>query len=190
MVAEVHRRAAGWFEAAGELDSAVGHAFAAQDAELAAVVVGRAMIGNHWSGRRATTRAWLERFGDDDLLERPWLAVLAAWETLSSGDPASTERLRRPCRARLVRRAAPPTARHPSSPVARSCARACVAAGADDALRERRSGRRARTARESLAGHGPVDAGDRPAHAGGRARSGRGARRRRSRPRTPPRARR
>ena len=92
LVVELHRRAARWFEANGDLDSAVGNAFAAHDAEFAAVLVGRAMIRNHWSGRRATTRAWLERFDEVDFLERPWLAVLAAWETMSSGDPASTER--------------------------------------------------------------------------------------------------
>jgi LuxR family maltose regulon positive regulatory protein len=49
------------------------------------------MVRNHWSGRRATTRAWLARLSDVDLETRPWLAVLAAWETMSTGDPASTE---------------------------------------------------------------------------------------------------
>jgi LuxR family maltose regulon positive regulatory protein len=90
-VAEAHRRAAAWFGAAGDLDDAVGHAFAARDIGMAAVLVGKAMVRNHWSGRRLTTRAWLARFSDADLVERPWLAVLAAWETMSSGEPASTD---------------------------------------------------------------------------------------------------
>jgi LuxR family transcriptional regulator, maltose regulon positive regulatory protein len=90
-VTEGHRRAAAWYEASGDLDGAVDHAFAAGDIETAAILVGRAVIRNHWSGRRTTTRTWLARFRDGDLLTRPWLAVVAAWETMSSGDPASTD---------------------------------------------------------------------------------------------------
>lgn len=90
-VEDAHRRAAAWCERSGQPDDAVGHAFAAGDVETAAVIVGRALLSSHWSGRRATTRAWLTRFSDADLRSRPWLAVLAAWETMSSGDPASTE---------------------------------------------------------------------------------------------------
>jgi len=133
-VAEAHRRAASWFEAAGDLDNAVSHAFAAGEVETEAALVGRAMIRNHWSGRRATTRAWLARFSDAQLLERPWLAVVAAWETMSSGDPASTEHF-----ADLAERGSftdqPPdgTASFESG---RAMLRACMArAGADDAMR-------------------------------------------------------
>jgi len=118
-VAEGHRRAAVWFDAAGDLDAAVGHAFEADDLELAAVLVGRAMNRYHWSGPARDTRAWLARFSDDDLLERPWLAVLAAWETMSSGDPAITDRY-----ADLAERGSfegrPPMARRPSNPGAPS----------------------------------------------------------------------
>ena len=46
----------------------------------------------HWSGRRATIRAWASRFGADALEARPWLAVLAAWEELAAGDVAGTVR--------------------------------------------------------------------------------------------------
>ena len=134
-VPEVHRRAAAWFEAAGDLDNAVGHAFAAGDVETAAVLVGKAMIRNHWSGRRTTTRTWLARFSDADLLTRPWLAVLAAWETMSSGDPASTEHF-----ADLAERGSfegrPPdgTASFESG---RAILRACMGrGGADGALRD------------------------------------------------------
>jgi LuxR family maltose regulon positive regulatory protein len=90
-ITEAHHRAAAWFETAGDLDDAIGHAFAAADMERAAVLVGKAMVRNHWSGRRMTTRAWLAGFSDADLVARPWLAVLAAWETMSSGEPATTD---------------------------------------------------------------------------------------------------
>jgi LuxR family maltose regulon positive regulatory protein len=93
LVAGLHERAAAWYEANGALDRAVDHAFAAGNVDLAAALAGKGMLLYHWSGRRATTRAWLRRFGDDALRERPWLAVLAAWEALGSGDVASSERL-------------------------------------------------------------------------------------------------
>ena len=51
------------------------------------------MLRFHWSGRRATTRAWFGRFGEHALAERPWLAVLAAWEELGAGDVDSTVHL-------------------------------------------------------------------------------------------------
>jgi LuxR family transcriptional regulator, maltose regulon positive regulatory protein len=92
-VAGLHRRAATWYRANGSLDLAVDHAFAGGDLDLAAEFVGGGMLVYHWSGRRATTRAWFRRLGDDALRERPWLAVLAAWEELGAGDVASTVHL-------------------------------------------------------------------------------------------------
>ena len=89
----LHRRAADWYQANGDLDRAVDHAFAAGDLDLAAALAGRGMLRYHWSGRRATTRAWFARFGDEALEERPWLAVLAAWEELAAGDVAAAMRL-------------------------------------------------------------------------------------------------
>jgi LuxR family transcriptional regulator, maltose regulon positive regulatory protein len=92
-IAGLHQRAATWYGANGDLDLAVDHAFAAGDLDLAAVFGGRGMLDTHWSGRRATVRAWFSRFSDPALEARPWLAVLAAWEELAAGDVASTVRL-------------------------------------------------------------------------------------------------
>jgi LuxR family maltose regulon positive regulatory protein len=92
-VAGLHQRAAAWYEANGALDLAVDHACASADLDLAAALMGRGMLRYHWSGRRATVRAWLGRIGDNALEERPWLAVLAAWEELADGDVASTVHL-------------------------------------------------------------------------------------------------
>ncbi len=92
-IAALHRRAAVWYDASGVIELAVDHAFAAGDLDLAATLAGRGMLRYHWSGRRATTRAWFRRFGDEALQEHPWLAVLAAWEEVSTGDVASTVHL-------------------------------------------------------------------------------------------------
>ena len=88
---ELHRRAARWYEQAGDLDAAVSHAFAARDLDHAAVLVGSGFGRYHWSARRATVQSWIRRFGDDALEERPWLATLGAWEEIGSGDLAATE---------------------------------------------------------------------------------------------------
>ncbi len=85
-VADLHRRAAAWHAGAGELDLAVAQAFSAADLDLAAEFVGRMMLENHWSGRRALTQSWLARFSDAELEERPWLAILAAWECIGTDD--------------------------------------------------------------------------------------------------------
>ena len=92
-VASIHRRAADWYQENGAIELAVDHAFAAGDLDLAAALVGGGFGRYHWSGRRATIRSWARRFGTEALEERPWLAVLAAWEEIAEGDVASTERL-------------------------------------------------------------------------------------------------
>ena len=92
LAVELHRRAAQWHADAGELDIAVEHAFATDDLDFAALIVGRAYAHFHWSGRRTALRSWLRRFDDQDLSERPWLAVLAAYAEVSEGDVHTLER--------------------------------------------------------------------------------------------------
>ncbi len=91
-VTTLHRRAATWYQANHALEPAIDHAFAAGDLELAAALVGNGFGLYHWSGRRATIRAWAMRFGAAALEARPWLAVLAAWEEMAAGDVGGTVR--------------------------------------------------------------------------------------------------
>ena len=84
----LHRRAAAWYRENGAIELAIDHAFAADDVDLAATMVGQGFVPYHWSGRRETIRAWARRFGDHSLEERPWLSVLAAWEEIAAGDAA------------------------------------------------------------------------------------------------------
>ena len=91
-VAALHRRAAEWYQANHAIERAVDHAFATGDADLVATLVGNGFVRYHWSGHRATIRAWARRLGADALEARPWLAVLAAWEELAAGDVGATER--------------------------------------------------------------------------------------------------
>ena len=92
LVTTLHRRAAAWYQANNAIEHAVDHAFAAGDLELAATLVGNGFGPYHWSGRRATIRAWAMRFDAAALVERPWLAVLAAWEEIAAGDVGATVR--------------------------------------------------------------------------------------------------
>ncbi len=92
LVTALHERAATWYGSNEALEPAVDHAFAARDLDLAATLVGNGFGFYHWSGRRATIRAWARRFGADSLEARPWLAVLAAWEEVAAGDVAAAVR--------------------------------------------------------------------------------------------------
>ena len=91
-VTALHRRAAAWYQASNAIERAVDHAFAADDPDLVATLVGNGFVHYHWSGHRATIRAWARRLGSDVLEARPWLAVLAAWEEIAAGDVAATVR--------------------------------------------------------------------------------------------------
>ncbi len=88
----LHQRAATWYQANHAIEPAVEHAFAANDLDLAASLVGNGWHLYHWSGRRATIRAWARRFGAAALAAHPWLAVLAAWEEIAAGDVAAAVR--------------------------------------------------------------------------------------------------
>ena len=63
LVTTVHRRAAAWYHANDAIERAVDHAFAADDPDLVATLVGNGFVRYHWSGHRATIRAWARRLG-------------------------------------------------------------------------------------------------------------------------------
>ena len=91
--AELHRRAAGWFERHGFASDAVEHAFAAGDFDRAATAVAGVVLKYHWSGRRAIVREWLARFPADEVARRPWLAVTGAIEEAGVGEVVAAETL-------------------------------------------------------------------------------------------------
>jgi LuxR family maltose regulon positive regulatory protein len=75
----LHRRAAAWHRAAGNLDEAIGHASAAGEFAQAA-----ALIAQHWltywrRGQRATVARWLDRLPEAAILADPPVAYVAAW---------------------------------------------------------------------------------------------------------------
>ena len=85
-VARLHRRAAAWYDAAGEPVPAVRHALAAGDVERAADVIERSVIGLLRERQEATVRGWLDDIPYDVVRRRPVLAVGFIGTLMSSGD--------------------------------------------------------------------------------------------------------
>ena len=70
LVPVLHRRAADWYEAHGDPESALGHAYAADDTERAAAIFTASTLPLYYSGRVKTLESWLGRFELAGLSER------------------------------------------------------------------------------------------------------------------------
>jgi LuxR family maltose regulon positive regulatory protein len=80
LVPVLHGRAANWYEARGELESALEHADAAGDAERAARLITRIALPLYHEGRTSTVERWLARFDNPALLRRyPAVALHGSW---------------------------------------------------------------------------------------------------------------
>ena len=83
LVPVLHRRAAAWHRAAGQVGLAIGHATAAGEFGQAG-----ALIVRHWvQERRATVVRWLQALPEEAILADPPLAFVAAWTDGFSGAP-------------------------------------------------------------------------------------------------------
>jgi LuxR family maltose regulon positive regulatory protein len=92
-VASLHRRAAAWYDAAGDAAAAMHHALAAGDAPL----IGDLFLAHAQrlisQGRLAAVRAWLAALPETALAARPALALAAAWSAaLTGASPAAVTR--------------------------------------------------------------------------------------------------
>jgi LuxR family transcriptional regulator, maltose regulon positive regulatory protein len=80
LVPVLHGRAATWYEARGELESALEHADAAGDAKRAARLITRIALPLYHAGRAAAVERWLARFDNPALLRRyPAVALQGSW---------------------------------------------------------------------------------------------------------------
>jgi LuxR family transcriptional regulator, maltose regulon positive regulatory protein len=76
----LHRRAAAWYEAHGELEPALSHAHMAGDTDHAAAIVTRLVLPAYYQGRAADVETWLGWFDDPRVLVRhPPLAVFGGF---------------------------------------------------------------------------------------------------------------
>ena len=70
LVPVLHSHAADWFEANGDRESALEHAYAAGDTDRAAQILAAIALPVYYSGRVATLERWFNRFERAGLLER------------------------------------------------------------------------------------------------------------------------
>jgi LuxR family transcriptional regulator, maltose regulon positive regulatory protein len=93
LVPVLHERAADWFEAHGDLESALDHAESAGDARRAARILTAIALPVYYDGRIGTVERWLERFPAQAALEAyPSVAVLGGWVHALNGHAPEAER--------------------------------------------------------------------------------------------------
>ena len=85
-VADLHRRASRWYDAAGEPVAAVRHALAAGDAGAAADLVERALPDLQRNRQEATIRRWIDAIPPEEVQVRPVLAVGFIGALMSGGE--------------------------------------------------------------------------------------------------------
>jgi LuxR family transcriptional regulator, maltose regulon positive regulatory protein len=93
LISVLGRRAAMWFDAHDDAESAIDHALAARELDCAADLLERIAVPTYCGGRGATVTRWLDAFDRPPLLERhPGLAVLGARINAFRGSGAAAER--------------------------------------------------------------------------------------------------
>jgi LuxR family maltose regulon positive regulatory protein len=81
----LHLRASQWYEEAGLPEEAIGHAFAAQEIERAAILVERNAIDIMSRGELSSLLGLFAALPEDLILRRPGLCLLQAWAFTFSG---------------------------------------------------------------------------------------------------------
>jgi LuxR family transcriptional regulator, maltose regulon positive regulatory protein len=81
----LHRRAAAWYRAAGDVDEAIYHATAAGEFSEAGELIASHWLAHWRRGRRATVAGWLEGLPDEAIAADPAVAFVAAWIGSFSG---------------------------------------------------------------------------------------------------------
>ena len=93
LVLRLHRRAADWFQAHGDDESALEHAYAGGDLRRAAAILAQIALPLYYSGRVATLEHWLKRFDRPGVLERyPSVALLGCGIHSARGRPKHAQR--------------------------------------------------------------------------------------------------
>jgi len=85
LVADLHRRAAAWFEAEGLIDEAVRHLVAGGDIARSADLIAADWVDEFNGGGVSTVSAMLDLLPEETVLHDPRLSVARAWVALSVG---------------------------------------------------------------------------------------------------------
>jgi LuxR family maltose regulon positive regulatory protein len=93
LVPVLHGRAADWYEAHGDPESALEHARSAGDVRRVARILTAVALPTYHGGRVVTLERWLAPFDDPALLRRfPPIALLGSWIHALRGNAATAER--------------------------------------------------------------------------------------------------
>ena len=92
-VADLHRRASTWYEAAGDQAEAIAHAMSGGDVEHAAQLIELAAPGLFQTRQEATARRWLTALPNDLFPARPVLSIELVGALMVSGEIAGVEPL-------------------------------------------------------------------------------------------------
>ena len=85
LVADLHRRAAAWFETEGLIDEAIRHLVAGGDIARSADLVAADWVDEFNGGGVSTISGYLDLLPDETVLQDPRLSVARAWIALSVG---------------------------------------------------------------------------------------------------------
>ncbi|OBG33122.1 helix-turn-helix transcriptional regulator [Mycobacterium alsense] len=85
LVADLHRRAATWFETEGLIDEAVRHLVAGGDIARSADLIAADWVDEFNGGGRSTVSSLLDLLPEETVLRDPRLSVARAWIALSGG---------------------------------------------------------------------------------------------------------
>jgi LuxR family maltose regulon positive regulatory protein len=91
-IPDLHRRASAWFAERGDVDDAVHHALAADDAATAADVITRHFDALLRRNEDATVRRWLDALPQHVFDERPRLHLAQGFLAVHGGDVTAVER--------------------------------------------------------------------------------------------------
>ena len=88
-----HRLATLWYLGHGDAPRAIDHSFGAGDQQWTA-----SLLSEHWyelvmSGRVESVWQWIERLGEDSLVDHPFVVLAAAWTASFRGDGRAARRL-------------------------------------------------------------------------------------------------
>ena len=85
-IASLHQRAAHWYQTNGQPLTAVDHALAAGDTDLAVTAIEQVARQVLMFGEGSTLRQWLERLPDARRMAQPSLSLFYAWSLIRTGD--------------------------------------------------------------------------------------------------------
>ena len=85
LVADLHRRAATWFETEGFIDEAVRHLVAAGDIARSADLIAADWVNEFNGGGLSTVAGWLDLLPEETVLRDPRLSAVRAWIALNVG---------------------------------------------------------------------------------------------------------